>query len=88
MWPLASVQLELIRIIQRVQGILTFNTLVILQETVLLTPQLLHHPSLYRMLDGREDGGPEEEVDEVDNDQKEDPPWWSHHCQYTCGVMR
>ena len=31
------------------------------------------------MLYGREDCGSEEEVDEVDYDQEEDTPWWSHH---------
>ena len=57
---------------------LTINTLVSLQETVLLVPQLLHHPPFYRMLDGGEDGGSEEEVHEVDDDKQEDSPWWSH----------
>ena len=51
----------------------------VLQETIFLSSQLLHHPSFYRMLYGREDGGSEEEVDEVDYDQEEDTPRWAHH---------
>ena len=57
---------------------LTFDALILSKEFSFLILEILEHLSLDGMLDGGEDCGPEEQIEEVGQDQHYDPPSRSH----------
>ena len=50
--------------------------------------ELPQHPALYRVLYCREDGGPQEEVNKVKEDEQEDPPGRRHHTRKSPVLLR